>query len=406
MKIGVIGGGPSGLYFALLAKIRFPRAQVDVYEQNPRGATYGFGIVLADRGLARMERAHPASCAAILAAVYATRHQVITHRGQSLFVERDGYGGAIARLRLLEILEDHCNAAGVDIHYQTRVDTLRDFEDCDLVVGADGVNSVVRTGLQESFGTQSWNLTNRIAWYGTRRHFPYPILSFKCTPQGHFWAAAYPYTERMSTFVAECDADAWSRSGLDQLDDDACRRFTESMFAEELDGQPLISNNSAWRCLPVIRNQRWSVGRQVLIGDALHSTHPTIGSGTRIAMEDAIDLAESLHQHADDVPAVLAEFERRRKPAKQKLIDATEKSYNWYEAVAEKLDALTPADFVFDFMTRTGRISEQRLYLEFPRFMAQYRPQWEAYKRSEEGEALLRERGLLPSAMASQALAD
>lgn len=395
MKIAVVGGGPSGLYFALLAKSSFPQARIEVHEQNPRGATYGFGIVLADRGLVRLEQAHPASCAAILAAVYATRHQLITHCGEPVFIERNGYGGAISRLRLLEILEDFCTGLGIVIRYESRVDVLDGFADCDLVVGADGVNSAVRSAQENAFGSSCWYLTNRMAWYGTTRHFPYPILSFKNVDGAHFWCAAYPYTESMSTFVAECDADAWTRSGLSEMNDDERQRFAESVFAEELDGQRLISNKSAWRCLPVIRNQRWSVGRHVLIGDALHNAHPTIGSGTRIAMEDAIDLAEALRACKGDVPTTLEYFERVRKPVKQKLIDAAEKSFTWYEQVGDKMDALAPTPFVFDFMTRTGRISEPRLRGEFPRFMARYREDWDRFKLSAHGEPLLRERGLL-----------
>ena len=395
MKIAVVGGGPSGLYFALLAKTWFSDAQLDVYEQNPRGATYGFGIVLADRGLTRMEQAHPASAKAILDATFCTRHQTITHRGQPVFVEREGYGGAIARLRLLDILQGYCADLGVRVHYDARMDVLRDFEDCDLVVGADGVNSSVRNAQAEAFGTTSFFLRNRIAWYGTTRHFPYPILSFKTTPHGHFWTAAYAYTERMSTFVAECDHDAWLRSGLDRMNEDERTRFAETMFAEELDGHKLISNKSAWRCLPVVRNQRWSVGRTVLIGDALHSAHPTIGSGTRIAMEDAVELAESLRLSEGDIAAALETFERVRKPTKQKLVDAAEKSFTWYESVGATLDALSPEEFVFDFMTRTGRISEPRLHAEFPRFMDRYGAQWDAFKQSTRGSALLRTRGVV-----------
>lgn len=381
MRIAIVGGGPSGLYFALLARKQFAQARIDVYEQNPSGATYGFGIVLADRGLSRLERADPESCAAILASVYATRHQVIIHRGESIFIERKGYGGAISRLRLLEILQDFCETRQIHIHFGTRVETLDKLADCDLVVGADGVNSAVRSTQEAAFGTTCWYLTNRMAWYGTTRHFPYPILSFKTTAHGHFWTAAYPYTERMSTFVAECDADAWMRSGLDRMDEEQRRQFSETMFAEELQGERLIGNNSAWRCLPVIRNRHWSVGRHVLIGDALHSAHPTIGSGTRIAMEDAIDLAEALKQCKGDIPASLAAFQCLRQPSKQKLIDAAERSFTWYEGVGMKMDRLEPAFFVFDFMTRTGRINQQRLLAEFPRFMQRHRPDWEAFKR-------------------------
>lgn len=389
MRIAVVGGGPSGLYFALLAKTRFPAATIEVHEQNARGATYGFGIVLADRGLARLEAAHPATCAAILASSYVARHQVITHRGEPIFVERSGYGGAIARLRLLEILDEACAKAGVVVRYGVRIDDAGEFEGYDLVVGADGVNSVVRDARADVFGTTRFLLTNRMAWYGTTQHFPYPVLNFKTVGGSHFWCAAYPYTERMSTFVAECDADAWTRSGLDRMDEEGRRRFAEDLFAKELDGHPLISNASSWRVLPVVRNRRWYAGRHVLIGDALHSAHPTIGSGTRIAMEDAIDLADALEAHEGDLAAGLAAFEQARRPSKQKLVDAAEKSFTWYEAVAGKMDALEPSAFVFDFMTRTGRINEARLLQEFPRFMARYREAWAAFKATPRGKEVV-----------------
>jgi 2-polyprenyl-6-methoxyphenol hydroxylase-like FAD-dependent oxidoreductase len=284
VKLVVIGGGPAGLYFALLAKQRIPGADINVYEQNPKGATYGFGIVLADRGLNRFRNAHHDSYAAIVNASFVSRNRIITHPRDSVFIEGGGYGGAIARLRLLEILEKFCDAAGVAIHYGTRIDEPERFSDAELVVGADGVNSAVRRWRQ--FGTTNYNLTNRLAWYGTKQHFAYPILAFVKTSMGHFVGAAYAYTERMSTFVAECDAATWDRSGLGEMDVDEARLFAEGVFARELDGHPLISNNSLWRQLPVVRNREWYVGNCVLLGDALHSAHPTIGSGTRIAMED------------------------------------------------------------------------------------------------------------------------
>lgn len=283
-----------------------------------------------------------------------------------------GYGGAIARLRLLNILEGFCEREGVAIDYESRCEDGHAFDDADLIVGADGVNSVVRRACQAEFGTTSWNLSNRIAWYGTSRHFPYPILSFRMHKLGHFVAAAYPYTEGMSTFVAECDATTWAGSGLTEMDEDARRRFAEEVFAEELEGHSLISNKSDWRTLPVIRNRHWHVGHRVLIGDALHSAHPSIGSGTRIAMEDAIALADALQQQRNDLPAALALFRRTREPQKEKWVSAAEKSFTWYESFGAKMDALSPIEFVFDFMTRTGRVDTERLKSEYPEFMKRY----------------------------------
>lgn len=372
MKIHVIGGGPSGLYFALLAKRRFAGARVEVFEQNPQGATYGFGIVLADRGLDRLQRADEASYAAIVKASFFTRHRVIKHPGETIFIDGGGYGGAIARLRLLQILETHCQAAGVRLHHGMRIDDLDAIEDADLVVGADGVNSVLRKRHEAAFGTTSWMLTNRLAWYGTEKHFPYPVMCFRRYRGGHFVGVAYPYSERMSTFVAECDAGTWTRLGLDAMSDDERRGLAEQVFAEELGGCALISNKSLWHSLSVVRSTQWSVGHRVLIGDALHSAHPSIGSGTRIAMEDAIALADALASSPADMRSALATFRLAREPAKAKLVAAAEKSFMWYESFPAKVDALDPIPFVFDFLTRTGRVDAARLNAEYPRFMKRY----------------------------------
>lgn len=386
MKVVVVGAGPSGLYFALLLKKRLPNAEVRVFEQNPKNATYGFGIVLAMNGLTQFRAADAESYASIMAACFISRNRIISHPDESFFIEGGGYGGAIPRLRLLEILAAQCAQAGVAIEYEKRIEDLNKFPDADLIVGADGVNSSVRGLRERDFGTATYLLTNRLSWYGTKQLFSYPILSFKRTSAGHFVAAGYAYTERISTFVAECDAATWHRSGMDALSDEERREYTERVFADELQGHPLISNNSVWRPLPVVRNRHWFSGNCVLLGDALHSAHPTIGSGTRIAMEDSIALAESLERNPADIPAALAEFRRVREPVKDKLVIASEKSFNWYEKFGEKLESLTPVGFVFDFLMRTGRISDERLMAEHPQFMGTYGPRWRAEQQAKRAE--------------------
>ena len=373
MKIDVVGAGPAGLYFAMLTKRRRPDISIDVYEQHRRDATYGFGIVIADRGLDRLRRADEPSFRSMMAAMYATRHQSIVHREETVFIERVGFGVALPRLRLLQILRTRCAEVGVRIHDEARID--RPDAAADIVVGADGVNSAVRRGSEQAFGTSSFLLTNRLAWYGTRRHFAYPTLVFRETLNGSFVAAAYAYGERWSTFVAECDAATWTRSGLDAMTEAQRRALTEEVFAPELAGEPLVSNGSAWRQLPVIRNRRWSDGNKVLIGDALHSAHPTIGSGTRIALDDAIALSDAVVRHGDERAAAFAAFQASRQPVKQTFLDATERSFNWYEAFPDKMKMFGPVDFAFDFMMRTGRVTDERLAVEFPDFLRRYGPQ-------------------------------
>jgi 2-polyprenyl-6-methoxyphenol hydroxylase-like FAD-dependent oxidoreductase len=380
MRIVVIGAGPSGLYFSLLARKHFPFASIRVYEQNPPEATYGFGIVLADRGLARFREAHEESYEAMMSASFVSRHRVISHPEESLFVEGGGYGGAIARLRLLEILREFCEKGGIAIQYGTRVVDTDPYTEGDLIVGADGVNSEVRRHRQSEFGTSCYSLTNRVAWYGTTRHFSYPLLSFKRNESGHFVAAAYAYTERMGTIVAECDEATYFRAGLDQMSDEDQRQFTETVFAAELQGHSLIGHDSAYRRLPVVRNEQWHSGNCVLIGDALHSAHPTIGSGTRIAMEDSIALADALAEYRGNLPAALAGFRSSREPGKSKLLTASERSFTWYEDFARKVDELGAVDFVFDFLMRTGRMSGERLLAEYPQFMSRYGHRWRGEK--------------------------
>ena len=186
---------------------------------------------------------------------------------------------------------------------------------------------------------------------------------------GHFVAHYYAYSETMSTFVAECDDATWQRLSLGKLTDDERKVLFEEIFAPELAGETLISNKSVWRQFPVIRNARWSHGRHVLIGDALASAHFSIGSGTRIAMTDSIALARALLECEGDVARGLAAYERDHAPQKRKLIDASQQSYNWYERMADRMDRFTPEAFVYDYMTRTGRVDDERLRREFPELM-------------------------------------
>jgi 2-polyprenyl-6-methoxyphenol hydroxylase-like FAD-dependent oxidoreductase len=230
----------------------------------------------------------------------------------------------------------------------------------------------VRQGHEAAFGTTSFNLTSWVAWYGTKKHFSYPTLCFRQTGHGHFVAASYAYSDTMSTFVAECDDATYQRAGIERMSIEQRQAFVEQVFAPELGGEKLLNNNSNFRHLPVIRSKTWHSGNRVLLGDALHSAHPTIGSGTRIAMEDAIALADSVAAQTEHIPLALAAFQKTRQPSKQKLLDATERSYTWYEHFAGKMDALAPVDFVFDFMTRTGRITDARLEAEFPEFLKRY----------------------------------
>lgn len=377
-KIVVIGGGPSGLFFALLAKKRFPGAEVEVHEQNQKDATFGFGVILAEGGHGKFREADPEVDDALTAASMITRDRLFALNGKSIFIKGGPWGGAIPRIKLLNTLQDLCEQRGIPVTYGVRIENP-DMFDADLIVGADGVNSVVRRAYEGQFGASSWTLTGRMAWYGTTRRFPCPILSFKSTKHGSFWTAAYPHSENQSTFVAECDADAWTRSGLNRMSADERMKFAEQIFAEELDGHPLLSNRSDWNSSAVIRCKNWFVGHRVLIGDALHSPHPSIGSGTRIAMEDAIALVDSLARNPTDLPLALSEYQDGHEPQAHKLVHAMEKSFMWYEDVGQRLDKMDVVELAFDFMTRTGRLDSKRLWKEYPEFMKEHEQQWEEW---------------------------
>lgn len=371
LRVVVLGGGPSGLYFAYLLKKSRPEDAVEVIEQNAPDATFGFGVVLADRGVERLEAVDPESAAALRTAMRLNRDQIISHNGVAILVDRVGYGGAIGRLKLLQILQECCRDVGVVVHFNRRVTDLAALGSADLIVGADGINSLVRSSNIDGFGTQIRRLTNHFAWYGTHTQFEHAGLSFKSRQPGDFVGHYYPYSDDMSTFVAECSDATWQQLGLEHRSDQERQRLIERVFAAELQGQPLIYNNSTWRQFPVVTNQRWSVGNHVLIGDAMQSAHFSIGSGTRVAIDDAIALWEAI-TNSSDVASALRSFGKHRAPVKAKLLDAARASYMWYESFAQKLESLPPLEFAYDFMTRTGRMDPERLRVEHPNFTARY----------------------------------
>lgn len=383
MKITIIGAGPAGLYLSILVKRRCPDWQIRIIEQNQADSTFGFGVVLADTGLARLQAADAQTYEAMVSKMTFTTHQIISTKETPISVKRpNSGGGAIARIDLLHVLQKAALDLGVDIRFGTRIDHPDELgkwglDDADIVVGADGINSVLRSAREREFGTTRSFLTNHFAWFGVGKAFPTAALVFRKYEGGTFVAHYYPYSASHSTFVAECDHATWERLGMETMSARQREALFEKVFAPELDGHPLISNNSTWRQFPVIRNAHWAAGNKVLIGDAETSAHFSIGSGTRIAMDDAIALAESLVRDGDD-PAVspqerLKHFADTRGPEKRKLISASEKSYRWYEDIAQWMDRYTPYEFVHAFMTRTGRVSEERLAAAYPELVAQIR---------------------------------
>lgn len=371
MKVAIIGGGPSGLFLSILLKERMADVDIDVFEQNPEDATFGFGVVLADTGMSNLRSASPVVVDRLAQAMrFNDQHSIVSHEHPIVMKKPGAGGGAIPRISLLSVLQTRAKELGVRVAYNQRI---ADFDalDADIVVGADGIGSQLRAANEEAFGTTRRTLTNHFAWFGVAKPFASPALVFRKHEGGYFVAHYYPYSDSMSTFVAECDHQTWVDFGMEEMSADARQALFETVFAPELAGHGLVSNNSIWRQFPVILNANWHVGKQVLIGDALTSAHFSIGSGTRIAMEDAMALADAIVAHPGDVPAALEQYEAVRKPEKAKLISASEASYNWYERIREWMDLPTPHEFVFRFMTRTGRVDAERLRAQFPALMAE-----------------------------------
>jgi 2-polyprenyl-6-methoxyphenol hydroxylase-like FAD-dependent oxidoreductase len=249
----------------------------------------------------------------------------------------------------------------------TSVDELGGY---DLIVAADGLNSLVRRSFESAFGASVAYSSNKFAWYGTTKRFETLSQTFVATDLGTFNAHHYRYAPAMSTFLVECDAATWQRYGFADKSVEQSQLICEQVFAETLDGHSLISNKSVWRNFPWIWNERWSHGKTVLIGDALHSAHFSIGSGTRLAIEDAIALTKAIEAEAD-IPAALERYETERKPIVKKLVTAARTSADWYEKFPEymKLDLM---DFAYSYITRSGRIDDARLRAMSPQFMARY----------------------------------
>ncbi len=368
MRIGIAGAGPAGLLFALLAKRRRPDLDIRIVEQNAAGATFGFGVVFSHGALEFLARDAPAMHATLARVMETWPMQRIVHRDTAVDIDGNGFC-AIGRLELLRLLQAECAQAGIAIAYGTSLDSPAGFADCDLVVGADGVHSIVRKALADAFCPSIEWLTNKFVWYGTTRAFDCLTLTFRENEHGAFVAHHYRYAPERSTFIVECDAATWKRAGFAAMDDSASRTYCERLFAPDLGGHPLIANRSQWRNFPLLSNARWSAGNVVLIGDALRTGHFSIGSGTRLAFDDAIALDRALGEAGDDVPRLVAAFERERRPVVEKLVAAANSSSYWYERMADKM-ALSPVELAHDYMARSGRMDDARLAELAPRFMA------------------------------------
>ena len=356
MRVLVVGAGPAGLYFSYLLKKGNPDCELRIVEQNHADSTFGFGVVFSDRALEFLRGDDPATYQLITPQMEAWSDITIVHRATPVVIDGIGFA-AIGRLKLLQLLRQQAASVGVVPEYEQ---TVFEGKDYDLIVGADGLNSAVR-GWRD-FGTSVSRLTNKFAWYGTPSVFDTLTQTFVENEHGSFNAHHYRHSPRMSTFVVECDAETWQRAGFAAMEEGATIAYLETVF-----GHRLVSNHSVWRNFPNLRNQRWSAGNVVLIGDALRTAHFSIGSGTRLAMEDAIALERALAEESS-IEDALAAFEAARRPIVEKLLAAADASGAWYERFPQHMK-LAPRDFAWSYIQRSGRVDPARLRKISPKFV-------------------------------------
>jgi anthraniloyl-CoA monooxygenase len=346
------------------------RHHVQVYEREHEGATYGWGIVLSEAALSFVRELAPELYASL------TREQVVfdsvavSHKGTAITLTHTFH--RMSRIALLKVLHKHCRDAGVIIEFNRTLDGSTDPSDVDLLVAADGANSAVRSRFEEYFQPVLDQRPNFLAWFGTTRLFEPLSLIFRQVPDGLVIAHAYQYSANHSTFLVEVDPETFYRSGLHHMAQSEVLRYCEQAFTEELNGHNLLSNQSKWFRYKMVKNHQWHHKNIVLIGDALRTGHPSIGSGTRLALQDAIALFDAYKACGSNVPDMLAQFVRIRQPGSDELQAAAIKSTEWFENLQSKLQ-LDPVSFTYSYLLRTGRVQHADVCKRNPELATAYK---------------------------------
>ena len=354
--------------------------EITVYERNGPDDTFGWGVVFSGKTLANLRVADAESHAEITRAFEAWDNVDVIHHDSKISIHGNSFSG-IARLQLLKILQRRCEQLGVVSLFRTEVpdvDLLRG--SCDLLVAADGVNSTTRKQYSNHFIPTLDVRPNRYIWYGTNRLFNGLTLTFRQNNAGVFAAHSYKFNKTTSTFIIECDQETWDTATTDTpgtnfaaMSDDETRGYLEKVFAKDLGGQTLLSNNSKWISFLLVKNEKWYFENVVMVGDALHTAHFSIGSGTKLALEDAIALFECFGR-TETIAVALGEFESKRMPVIEEYQAAAYESMRWFENARQFMN-LGPIELAYALMMRSGRVSYEDLKKRDPEFIARYEGQ-------------------------------
>lgn len=375
-KVNIIGCGPSGLYFAILVRKNFPDAKITIYEGRAENSLAGWGIVINLGTVDLLKRYDPESYDEIMQQAKEWSKVDIYHNDQKISVQGKGYI-SLSRNVLVNALRRRCAALDIELLFDRKITDMSEVEDCDLLVGADGANSRVRDAYSDKFKTDVDYRTNRFCWLGTPRIFKTVTHIFKQTPTGIFTADGYVYSDTRSSFIPNIDEATWHKSGFESMTTEESVNYLSKVFEAELDGYPLeFDAASHWRQFPHITNENWSYDNVLLLGDALRTAHFTIGSGTRLAIEDTIVAVQCLSE-GDNIASALKEFEKKRRPLMERLQNVAFESMCWFENINDHLEQdIVP--FTYDVMTRTSTLGVRSLKFTDPEFLNQY----QAYQAS------------------------
>lgn len=399
MRVVCVGGGPANLYLSILLKKASSDIDVTVYERNQPGDAFGFGVVFSDETLDHFAAADGPTYEALTGSFKHWGEIAVHYSGRRQVSGGHGFAAA-SRRSLLMLLTERATQLGVDLRFSSEVSSLADLPSADLIVGADGANSMVRRSLEKELNPTIGQRVNKYIWFGTPKVFEEFNFIFLDTPHGMLWAHIYPYSTEGSTFIVEMAPDTWRGLGFDHTEnesfppgvsDEFALKTCESMFAEYLEGQPLVGNNSRWLQFPQISCERWHHDNIVLMGDAIHTAHFSVGSGTKLAMEDAIALSDAV---LDDAPIsdALNTYEETRRPDVDSLQRAAKASLEWFEG-ADRYRHLEPEQFVFSMLTRSQRVTYDNLRLRDSEYIESI-DRW--YAQSDHGSPVVVEPSVPP----------